>query len=46
MAGVRVSTPFRISAHELARFRVAKFAMTFGKELRKPERHLPSGQLS
>jgi hypothetical protein len=36
MAGVLVSTPFSISAHELERVGVAKFAMMFGKKFANP----------
>ena len=46
MAGGPVSTPFSISANKLERFGVAKFAVMFGEELRKPVGHLPSVQLS
>jgi len=36
MAGVQCSTPFSISAHELERVGVAKFAMMFGSEFADP----------
>jgi len=42
MAGFLLSTPFSISAHELARAAMAKFAMMFKSEFRRSECHLPS----